>query len=469
MGRVVSAGFGVAVLVAVVHAGSGGARTRITVWAQPTAAQLAAYGGAAYGGFAPTTGALVTEQREVDVAAGGEVRIAGVANTLDAASVQLRDLAEPGVAITEQRFVPGASTPTELLQRHVGDQVTIVTTKGDVTGTLRSADEQTLVVETGGRLAVMRRDGYVQDVRLPGGALDKPTLVWRLATKKPGKHGVEVSYRTDGISWTADYLAVLDDSGGKLDFSAWATIKNVTTAAFDAAELTLVSGANTATPSTATGPVPALGAPKRFTLPQPIKIGANDSVQVELAPARVGAKVHSVVAFEAMADPSSTTVGEPNLECTSYNGSGMGTGRAEVAVELDVPAGTTLPDGRVRLFRRSGGRLEIVSEDQLHAAQGMARVRVGPDTDVVGERRAITCNVDEQARTLTEKLEVRVENKGKQAVDVVIREFMWRWLVWRLDGEDHKGTTVTPQTHEYRVRVGSKGSQTVTYTVVYTW
>jgi hypothetical protein len=236
MGRVVTACFGLAMLVAVALAAPGTARTRITVWAQPTAAQLAAYGGAAYGGFAPTTGALITEQREVDVAPNGEVRIAGVASSLDAASVQLRDLAEPGVAITEQRFVPGASTPTELLQRHVGDQVTIVTTKGDVTGTLRSADEQTLVVETAGRLAVMRRDGYVQDVRLPGGALDKPTLVWRLATKKPGKHGVEISYRTDGITWTADYLAVLDDAGGKLDFSAWATVKNTTTAAFDGAE-----------------------------------------------------------------------------------------------------------------------------------------------------------------------------------------------------------------------------------------
>jgi len=56
-----------------------------------------------------------------------------------------------------------------------------------------------------------------------------------------------------------------------------------------------------------------------------------------------------------------------------------------------------------------------------------------------------------------------------ETADVVIREFMWRWLVWRLDGEDHKGTTVTPQTHEYRVRVGAKASQTVTYTVVYTW
>jgi hypothetical protein len=31
-----------------------------------------------YGGFVPLTGALVSEQREVDVGASGEVRIAGL-------------------------------------------------------------------------------------------------------------------------------------------------------------------------------------------------------------------------------------------------------------------------------------------------------------------------------------------------------------------------------------------------------
>ena len=191
---------------------------------------------------------MITDQREIDVVSGGEVRVTGVAATVDPASVQLRGISEPGgFTVSEQRFVPGATTPDEILARHVGDAVTVVTAKGEVSGVLRSIDAQALVVEVGAgdqrRLQVMRRDGYVQDVRVPaGGGVDRPELVWQLAAKRPGKQTVELSYRADGMSWTADYMAILDDAAKTLDFSAWATVKNASGATFDNAELTLVSG-----------------------------------------------------------------------------------------------------------------------------------------------------------------------------------------------------------------------------------
>ena len=178
-------------------AGGSGPQTSITVWSTPPAqlaayAYASAYGGLSYGGYAPPSGAMITERREVDVVAGGELRISGIASTVDPATVQLRSLTDPtGVSVSEQRFVPGATTPDEILARHVGDQVTIVTPKGEVAGVLRSADAQALVLEVGAgdqkRIQVMRRDGYVQDIRMPAGqGVDKPSLVWRLATKKPG-------------------------------------------------------------------------------------------------------------------------------------------------------------------------------------------------------------------------------------------------------------------------------------------
>jgi hypothetical protein len=112
--------------------------TRITVWG---AAPAGLFGGATYA--APLAGAMITERRELELG-GGEVRIAGIAATIDPGSVQLRDLTEPGVSITEQRFVPGAATPTELLARHIGDPVTVVTGKGEVAGVLRAADEEAI-------------------------------------------------------------------------------------------------------------------------------------------------------------------------------------------------------------------------------------------------------------------------------------------------------------------------------------
>lgn len=458
-----------AVAVVASQAGAGTSpRTQITVWAA-TPSPAGIYGGLAYGGSPPTTGAMITEQRVVDVT-GGEVRLSGVAATLDPASVQLRDLTDTGAQVTEQRFLPGAATPTEILARHVGDPVTVVTPRGDITGALRAVDDQAIVVEVGSgdqrHLQVMRRDGYVQDVRLPAGAIsDRPSLAWRFRTARPGKHTVELTYRADGMSWTADYLAVLDDTGKALDFSAWATIKNASGASYDGAELTLVSGGATATrPGASSRPPPA-----RFTVPAQVRIGHGEAVQVELMPPRLRAPARSVIVFEAMPDPSSNFQAYPGADCNQFNGGGPGSGRAEVDVEIDVPAQSLLPDGRVRLFQRRAGRLEVLTEDPLRAGAGLARIRISPDTDITGERRAVTCNYDERGHTIHETVEVKIENKAKQPTDVIVREFLWRWPVWHLEAEDRKSARAGPQIQEYRVRVPGGGRQAVTYTAVYTW
>lgn len=441
---------------------------RITVWG---AAPVGLYGGATYA--APLAGAMITERREVELpAGGGEVRLSGVAATIDPASVQIRDLTEPGAAVTEQRFVPGAATPTELLARHVGDPVTVVTPRGEVAGVLRAADEGAIVVETGAgdqrRLAVMRRD-YVQDVRLPAGGGDKPSLVLRMAGKKPGKHALELSYRATGLAWSADYLAVLDETARSVDFSAWATVKNGTGATFERAELTLASGGTTA--GAAAGAGAGAGGKSgalRFTIPNPVRLAAGDAVQLELLPARTALKVQPVVTYEAMEDPSSGYQEAPGIDCTEYSGGGIG-GTSELAIELAVPSTAALPEGRVRLFRRGGGRLEVVSEEDLRSSAGLARIKLAGGGEVVGERKALSCSVDERAKTIHERVTVRVENKGKQAVDVLVREHLWRWPVWKLEAEDRKGTRAAAQTQEYRLHVPAKGSQSVTYAVVYTW
>ena len=482
MGELRAVPLAMALMLAASSSDAGPAQTSITVFAsQPaaTANPYAAYGGVSYGGYTTPTGAMITERREVEIAQNGEVRITGIASTVDPATVQLRSLTDPtGVTVSEQRFVPGATTPDEILAHHVGDQVTIVTPKGEVSGVLRSVDPQALVIEAAQNLQVLRRDGYVQDIRLPvKGSVDKASLVWRLAAKKPGKHNVEVTYRADGLTWAADYLAIFDEAQKTIDFSAWATLKNSTGTTFDNAELTLVSGGQTA-PTLINPYAPVVQRPPtpitRYTVPALIHVGNGESVQVELIPTKVGAKARSVVTFEAVQDLSATYQGYPATDCTLLSASVPGSGRAEVAVEVDVPSGKQLPDGRVRVFKRpakSPERLEVLGEDQLHAGAGVARIKLATSTDVTGERRATACNIDERARTITEKIEVKIENKAKAAADIVVREFLFRSPVWRIDPSDEnvKGSRAGAQVQEYRVNVPAGGKKAVTYTVTYSW
>ena len=453
-------------IVSLGHAGTA-AKTSITIWGSNAAAVAPpAYGGQNYGAVSTPTGAMIVEHRDVEVGATGEVRIAGVPATLDPASVQMRSISDAGnFTVSEQRFVPGANTPDEILARHIGEQVTIQTPKGEVVGTLRSVDAQALVIEVGSgdqhKLQVMRRDGYVQDVKLAitAGA-DKPSLVWHVATKKPGKHEVEVSYRAEGFTWSTDYLAILDEKLKNLDFSAWATVKNATTATYDSAELTLVDPAaiTTAHPNGT-----------RFTVPGSVRLGTGESVQVELFPPRTNAKARTVVVFEATPDQSASFQQFQAVDCNQSSAS-VGTSKSEVSIEVDVPTKDALPDGRVRLFKRNGGRLEVVTEDPLSSIAGTARIKLAPDTDVTGERHALSCNYDEHAHVIREKIEVKLENKGKQAVDVVAREFMGRWPMFMIESDETpKGTRAGAQTQEYRLSLPAGGKKSITYTVVYSW
>ena len=466
---VVAIGASAVAVMSVGHAGPG-SRTSITIWGAPATpvAPASLYGGQAYGAASTPTGAMIVDRREVDVAANGEIRIAGVPATLDPASVQLRSIGE-SFTISEQRFVPGAATPDEILQRHVGEPITVTTPKGEVAGVLRSVDAQALVVEVGSgdqrRLQVMRRDGFVQDIHLAIAAgSDRPSLVWRVAAKKPGKHEVEVSYRAEGLAWTTDYLAILDEAQHALDFSAWATVKNATTATFENAELTLVDPAAAA--AAAGKPV---AAPARFTVPGAVRLGSGESVQVELFPPRTAAKPRTVVVFEAMPDQSASFQQFQAVDCNQLATS-VGTARAEVALEVDVPTKAALPDGRVRLFKRTGSRLEVVTEDPLRSIAGVARIRLSPDADVTGERHAVSCNYDEHAHVIKEKIEVKLENKGKQVVDVVAREFLWRWPMFKIESDESpRGTRAGAQTQEYRLSLPAGGKKSIAYTVVYSW
>jgi hypothetical protein len=160
-------------------------------------------------------------------------------------------------------------------------------------------------------------------------------------------------------------------------------------------------------------------------------------------------------------------------DCSMLTQTPAGQGRAEVALEIDLPGGKQLPDGRVRVFKRpakSPDRLEMLGEDHLRSSAGLARVRLAAHGELVGERKT-TCNVDERARTLTEKVEVKVENKGKQPIEAVVREFLWRAPLWRVDPSDEniKSVRAGSQVNEYRLTLPAGTKKSVTYTVVYSW
>jgi hypothetical protein len=453
------------------------ARTAVTIWRSPAVQN--AWGGMTYGAY--DSNAFVTDRRKVEIPASGEVTFDGVAARIEPVTVQFRSITDPaGTTVLEQRFVRGLTSPDELLARHVGKQIVVVTDKSEVTGILRAVDTETLVVEVGTGAAkaveVLRRGDFVRDIKLPGAtaASDRPSLVWKLKTAKPGAQQIEVSYRTGGLSWSPDYSAILDDAKQTIDFSAMATIQNQTGIDFTDVDLTLVTGALNQSNQMITNPYGAPQAPRpqtpttSYTVPRRVKLGKGESMQVELMPSKSAAKTSKVVLFELIADQSMNYQGYPQQDCYAFTGAQS----PHASVALEVNVGKDLPEGRVRLFRRKGGgALEVTSEDTLKVTNGGA-ARIGlaaADGELSGERKQVKCTYDDRTRTLREEIEVKVENRSKQTLEVVVREFMYRWMAWKMEAESEKGSKAAPQTQEYRLKLGPNGKKSFSYTVVYSW
>ena len=61
---------------------------------------------------------------------------------------------------------------------------------------------------------------------LPEGLITRPTLIWELSGVMEGKKTIEVSYLTRGMSWHAEYVAVLNDDGTQFNLEPWVSINN---------------------------------------------------------------------------------------------------------------------------------------------------------------------------------------------------------------------------------------------------
>ena len=329
------------------------------------------YGGDGYGAATSASG-YVTQARQVEIGADGAVRFAGVAATLDAATVEFRSATDPdGTRVVEQRLINDLVNPEALLLRQVGKPITVTLATGEVTGTLRALAPDALVIDTGDRAAhIIPRGPQILGIKLATASVDQePTLAWRITTTRPGRHDVEVSYRADALAWQPDYSAVLADDG-TLDLTAWATITNDTGTDFTDVDLTLTSGGGDglfATLGIAPGR-PATTKPRSWKIPGKVALRAGQPVQVELAPKKAGIKPRRALVFEALAEGAGLDNASPTADCGAYVPLNPRTGEF-----LEIDVGVPLPSGRVRLLRRSGHELTVLGTDARARARWSAR------------------------------------------------------------------------------------------------
>jgi hypothetical protein len=167
-------------------------------------------------------------------------------------------LAAADTGIVEQNFDFDLLSPAALMQKAVGQAITIVRTN-PATGAETREQAKVLavnggvVLQIGPRIEVLRDDGLPVRVifdRVPPNLRARPTLSVTLESSRAGMRPATLSYLTPGLGWKADYVALFDENAGRIDVQGWVTLTNNSGTAYENAKTLLVAG----TPHARSGP-----------------------------------------------------------------------------------------------------------------------------------------------------------------------------------------------------------------------
>ncbi|PKP90824.1 MAG: DUF4139 domain-containing protein [Alphaproteobacteria bacterium HGW-Alphaproteobacteria-16] len=151
-------------------------------------------------------------------------------------------LATTGATIVEQNFDFDLLTPESLMEKAVGQNVTVVRNGQNLPAKVLAYNDGT-VVEIGGRIEVLGKDDRVIFPTLPPSLRARPTLSVTLDADAAGTRPATLSYLTYGMGWKSDYVALFDEKAGKIDVQGWLTLTNNSGTTYRNASALLVAGA----------------------------------------------------------------------------------------------------------------------------------------------------------------------------------------------------------------------------------
>jgi hypothetical protein len=412
--------------------------------------------------------ALVEELRTLTISAGEkDYLIEDLPKTLLPDSVLLRPLKE--IELIEQEFLPAQElTGWQLLQNAVGQEVEVTVARGLVPktyrGTLLSVEDGIVLQEVTGRVQIIKEFSEVSLAQL-GEYRKAPALRWRIQSDSSREVQGKLSYLASGLSWSAYYTAILNESETKMALTSWVTVQNTSGRDYKNAKLTLIAGElrRVAPPAPVSPPraVVPLAAQEKGLETQPTfeyhqyefprRITLTDRKSLELSFIRADAvTVSKHYVYEAALSP------HVRVEIRSVNDGAHGLGIA-------------LPAGVVRLYKETQDGIQLIGEDSLgHTPTGekialvpgmafdLKADRVLKDRQVVGR--------DELGRELyRDTYEITLRNQKDSDVVIEVKERLQG--TWKIVSAEPSYEKLDASTVLFTVPVTARAAAKVTYTV----
>jgi len=414
--------------------------------------------------------ALVQDTRNLDLRAGRtRQEFPGVSGRISPETVTLSGA---DVGIVEQNFDFDLLSPSKLMEKAVGEEVTLIRTNPATGAETRErakvlAVNGGVVLQIGPRIEVLRDDGLPVRVvfdGVPENLRPRPTLSVTVDSARGGARPVTLSYLTRGMGWKADYVTLFDEKAGTIDVQGWVTLTNTTGTTFDNADTLLVAG-----------DVSGGNGGYRPIARSLVRAGTEASDREQIGDFYLyPLKERTTIANQQTKQVSFLDVtGAAARRAYVYRNDWLGTAQEpqsaasvlQFSSSRDQGLGDALPAGTVRVYQRDQrGKAQFVGENRIDhtpmgsdisLATGQAfDVKVHP---VVEKREKVSSG---RWRTT---MRYTLSNARSQAVSVdLIQGGLWGDV--RIASESEKSVRRSADEALWRVAVPANGSSTVTAT-----
>lgn len=452
--------------------------------------------------------ALIKEQRELNLKEGNqEVLIEDVAQRIETDSVGIRSLSAPGsFSVIEQNYRFDLINAQEILNRSVGKEIILTRysangTKEETRGTLLTApsaiidgpngQQRTyngLVLRASDGRVLLNPSGEITVSSIPEGMISKPSLVWLLNSAKSGANKIELSYITQGMSWTANYVLALDGTGKIGDLKGWVTLVNTSGASFKDSKLKLLAGEVFREQR----PGPFVGSRggaavemmmkadagmtqeqfaeyHLYSTPRPVTMAANEQKQISLLEGT------NVPVTKKLVIDATRGLGFWRSQEEGVVGSGPIKPLVLIEFKNDKASnlGMPLPAGAIKVFQRdSSGSLQMLGEAGINHTPREEKISlpVGKSFDIVAERKRLNFEWLGRKRPrdgTREVFEIEIRNRKEtpETVNLIERS----WGEWAITKTSDKWEKLDSNTFEWVLNLKPGEVKKVTYTLETYW
>jgi hypothetical protein len=421
--------------------------------------------------------ALIEDVRPLTLAAGR------VRQTFPDVSARIRpetvSLAVPDATVVEQNFDYDLLSPSSLMEKAVGETITLVRTH-PATGAETRERARVLAVNGGvvldidGRIEVLRDDGLpVRAVfdRVPESLRARPTLSVTLASTRAATRPARLSYLSRGLGWEADYVAAFDADAGTIDLQGWVTLRNTSGTTFHEAKTLLVAGSvdgagnssnddfrprprrvTRVSPGTERSSREQIGDFYVYPLAERTTIADKQTKQVSFLDAR---KVAATAGYrfenEWLGNATEPRSAQSTLRFANAGAAGRG---------------DALPAGTMRVYARdSRGQAQFIGENRIdHVPQGSKIVLVTGDAFDVKVQPVMLARTRLGERRWRTQMRYRLTNARARAVTVELVQSGLDWSDTRVSEQSAVGERRDAGTLAWQVPVPANGEATVTAT-----